>query len=37
MSIELLHVDDETRRLRVSADGAAFADAFAALRAARAR
>jgi tRNA threonylcarbamoyladenosine biosynthesis protein TsaE len=37
MSIDFERVDDETRRLRVSADGAAFAEAFAALRAARAR
>ena len=36
MSIELQHVDDETRRMKVSADGAAFADALAALRASRA-
>ena len=36
MSIELQHVDDETRRMKVSADRAAFADALAALRANRA-
>ena len=36
MNIELQHVDDETRRMKVSADGAAFADALAALRASRA-
>ncbi len=36
MSIELKYVDDETRRMKVSADGAAFADALAALRASRA-
>ena len=36
MSIELQHVADETRRMKVSADGAAFADALAALRASRA-
>ncbi len=36
MNIELQHVDDETRRMKVSADGAAFADALAALRASQA-
>ena len=36
MSIELKYVDDETRRMKVSADGAAFADALAALRASQA-
>ena len=37
MSIDFERVDDETRRLRVSAEGAAFEEALAALRAARER
>ena len=36
MSIELQHVDDETRRFKVSADGTAYAEALTALRASQA-